>query len=192
MRIPTFILMKRLFVAIHITPSKEFLALLENLRAGLRFASITWVKPDNIHVTLKFFGETEERMIPEINRVMSLAASLHRPFGFSLKDIGIFGSTYQPKVIWVGMENAEALSALALNVLEAAEQIGWERDRQNFVPHLTLGRVKNVPDKRLFQHVIDEHRGNMVQEVLVKEFHLYESILRKEGPVYNILETYKL
>jgi 2'-5' RNA ligase len=72
------------------------------------------------------------------------------------------------------------------------EQIGWERDRQNFVPHLTIARIKHVPDKKLFQQFIDENRNAFIQEVSVAEFHLYESILLREGPVYKVLETYEL
>ena len=69
------------------------------------------------------------------------------------------------------------------------EAIGWEHDRQNFVPHLTIGRIKDVPDKHLFQSIIDMHKKTWMQEIQVREFHLYESTLTREGPVYKVLET---
>ena len=157
------------------------------MKSSLNFADIKWVKPEIIHVTLKFFGETEEQKIPGISNVLREVAGRHERFNTELVNVGIFGSSYDPRVIWFGMQKAEPLKALAEDVLKSVEQIGWERDRQNFVPHLTIARIKYVPDKRLFQKVIDENKNAFIQEVSVAEFHLYESILFKEGPVYRIL-----
>jgi RNA 2',3'-cyclic 3'-phosphodiesterase len=184
--------MKRLFVAVKINPSAEFLKTYNSLKTGLKFAQITWVKPESIHVTLKFFGETIEDRIPDISKVLREAAARHKPFVSELVNVGIFGSSYNPKVIWFGIEKAEPLKELGLDVLQAVEKIGWEHDRQNFVPHLTIGRIKFIPDKHLFQSVIDEHKKTRMQEIQVGEFHLYESILRSEGPIYKIVESYKL
>jgi 2'-5' RNA ligase len=184
--------MKRLFAAVHILPSAGFREYYDDLRRQLGFARITWVKPENIHLTLKFFGETEEGHIPEIGKVLQLAALLNSPFTIHSGNLGIFGSSYQPKVVWIGIEGNPELARLAVNVLEGAEQAGWERDRQNFVPHVTLGRIKDVVDRKLFQAVIDSKKGRPAEAYEVREFHLYESILRAEGPVYRILETYKL
>ena len=184
--------MKRLFTAVKITPSKEFLDTYASLKAGLRFARIKWVHPGNIHITLKFFGETAEQRIPEINRVLKEVAGRHGPFTFSIANTGIFGSSYNPRVIWFGIEEPEALKELAEDVLEGVVPIGWERDRQNFVPHLTVGRVKEVVDKRLFQQVIDEYKKTFIQEVSVVDFRLYESILQREGPIYRVVESFAL
>jgi RNA 2',3'-cyclic 3'-phosphodiesterase len=184
--------MKRLFAAVKIHPSPEFLKIYNDLRSGLKFADIKWVKPEIIHVTLKFFGETEERKIAEISRVLKEVALHHKPFSCELENVGIFGSSYSPKVIWFGIGNSEPLKNLGREVIQSCEPIGWEPDRQNFVPHLTIARIKNVPDKNLFQSMIDRHKSAFIQEFSVAEFHLYESILQREGPVYRILETYGL
>jgi 2'-5' RNA ligase len=184
--------MKRLFVAVKIHPSPEFLKIYNNLKTNLKFADIKWVKPEIIHVTLKFFGETEEKKIPEISKVLKAVATRHLRFETELVNVGIFGSSYDPRVIWFGMQKAEPLKALAEDVLSSVEKIGWERDRQNFVPHLTIARIKHVPDKRLFQTFIDEHKNAFIQQVSVADFHLYESILQREGPVYRILESFAL
>ncbi len=184
--------MKRLFAAVKVHPSPEFMKTYNSLRSGLKFCRITWVKPESIHITLKFFGETEEKRIPEISRVLKEVASSHKPFTSELVNVGIFGSSYAPKVIWFGIENAEPLKKLGSDVLQSVETIGWEHDRQNFVPHLTIGRIKEIPDKQLFQKIIDGHKKTRMQEIDIREFHLYESILLKDGPVYKVLESYKL
>jgi 2'-5' RNA ligase len=184
--------MKRLFAAVKIHPSPEFLALYNNIKSNLRFAEIKWVNPEIIHVTLKFFGETDERKIPEISGALREVAGRHERFNTELVNVGIFGSAYDPRVIWVGMQKAEPLKGLAEDVLNSVARIGWERDRQNFVPHLTIARIKYVPDKKLFQKVIDENKNAFIQEVSVAEFHLYESLLFKDGPVYKVMESYQL
>jgi 2'-5' RNA ligase len=183
--------MKRLFVAIKIHPSREFLETYNSLKTGLKFAKITWVRPESIHITLKFFGETEERRIPDISKVLHEVAGRHKPFISELVNVGIFGSSYDPKVIWFGIEKSEPLKELGIDVLQSVEKIGWEKDRQNFVPHLTVGRIKFIPDKHLFQSVIDDHKKTRMQEFRVSEFHLYESILLKEGPVYKVIESFE-
>lgn len=184
--------MKRLFAAVHVAPSKEFRDLFTSLQRGLRFADIKWVSPENIHITLKFFGETFEDRIPDISRVLKQVSSRHEAFSFTIAETGIFGSSYNPRVVWFGIKNAGPLVALAQDVLTEVESIGWERDRQNFVPHITLGRVKDAKDKRLFQKMIDEHNKAFIQEAGVTGFRLYESILQREGPIYKVLEVYPL
>jgi len=184
--------MKRLFAAVHVAPFREFRDQFSSLQQGLRFADIKWVNPENIHITLKFFGETAEDRIPDIHCILKQVSSRHRPFGFTIEDTGIFGSSYNPRVVWFGIQGAQALTALAQDVLKEVESIGWERDRQNFVPHITIGRVKDVKDKRLFQDVIDDHKKAFIQEVSVTEFRLYESILQPQGPIYKVLENFEL
>lgn len=184
--------MKRLFAAVKIHPSPEFLKTYNSLKTGLKFCRITWVKPESIHITLKFFGETEEKKIPEISRVLKEVAMRHQPFSCELVNAGIFGSSYSPKVIWFGIENADPLKKLGMDVIQSCDAIGWEPDRQNFVPHLTIGRIKDVPDKHLFQRMIDAHKTDWLQEFSVAGFNLYESILLREGPVYKAIESYKL
>ena len=184
--------MKRLFVAVKIHPSAEFLKTYNSLKMGLKFSRITWVNPENIHITLKFFGETEEKWIPDISRVLKDVAARHNSFTCELVNVGIFGSSYSPKVIWFGIDRSEPLKKLGIDILQSVEAIGWEPDRQNFVPHLTIGRVKEVPDKHLFQRIIAEHKKTWMQEVSVQEFYLYESILNLQGPVYKVIESYKL
>jgi RNA 2',3'-cyclic 3'-phosphodiesterase len=184
--------MKRLFAAVKIHPSSDFLITYRSLVAGLRFAQITWVKPESVHVTLKFFGETMENRIPEISRVLKEVALKHQPFVSEIVDVGIFGSSYNPKVLWFGIEKAEPFKELGADVLKSVEAIGWEHERQNFVPHITIGRIKNIEDKHLFQSVIDLHKKTWMQQVQVNEFHLFESNLTRQGPIYRVLETFKL
>jgi RNA 2',3'-cyclic 3'-phosphodiesterase len=184
--------MKRLFAAIKINPDKAFLDQLLKLNSQLRHEKIKWVEEHNIHVTLKFFGETEEERIPEITRVMEGVAADTNVFSFSLQKLGVFGSSYDPRVIWAGIEPYADLASIMKILRDKLNVIGYKPDRQNVVPHLTLGRINFLKDKKLFQQIIDQNKGISSQEIKVDRFILFESILKKEGPVYLALKTFRL
>ena len=184
--------MKRLFIAIKINPDKEFLNQTHLLEASLQHERIKWVEDNNIHVTLKFFGETEEKKIPGIIAVLRNVASASPAFAFSLRTLGIFGSSYDPKVIWIGIEPYQELVTLMQKLQQEMKPLGFEPDRQNLVPHLTLGRIKSLKDKSLFQRTIDHYKAISSTMESAESFILFESILKKEGPTYVTIETFHM
>lgn len=184
--------MKRLFAAIKIHPTDAFTARYWSLKTQLKDEKIRWVAPDNFHVTLWFLGETPEHHIPAISVALRQATEGISAFQISLNEIGIFGSSYNPKVIWIGVDAPPALPELFDNILLKLAEIGIEKDRQNFVAHLSIGRITIIEDKKRFQQIIDRSRSGHIQKEEVNNFHLFESILKPTGPEYNILESYPL
>ncbi|NVN94804.1 MAG: RNA 2',3'-cyclic phosphodiesterase [Bacteroidetes bacterium] len=184
--------MKRIFLAIKITPSKKLNDLFQSLHSELISEKIKWVDSNNLHLTLKFFGETEEIKIDEISFFIRNIISSTASFSFDISNLGIFGSNYQPKIVWLGINNSKALINLANTLLNNLKTIGFERDRQNFVPHLTLGRINYLTDKELFNKIIKNNNISNIQTVTVTEIFLFESILRKEGPMYKLIRSFKL
>ena len=184
--------MRRLFAAIKVNPSEEFLSRYFALKRNLAKEKIKWVEPENIHITLKFFGETPDHHIPGISIALQEASRKNNPFGFSIINTGIFGSSYHPKVIWFGIEPTNKIIQLSSCIFSALERIGIEKDRQNFVPHLTIGRIKTLEDKAFFQKVMVQYRDGFIQKEEVSEFHLIESQLSPKGPRYAVIESYPL
>ena len=184
--------MKRLFAAIKVKPNNEFLEIFHGLKQDLKHEKIKWVEPHNLHLTLKFFGETEEDKIPEIVAALKSSVNNQNQFSFEISTLGIFGSRYNPKVIWAGLTNTDSLIKLEASVSSGLESIGYIPDRQNFVPHLSLGRIKALKDKDLFQNIIDDYKGEYFQHVFVEEIYLLESTLIKTGPIYTIIEKFNL
>ena len=182
--------MKRLFAAIKINPDKEFLEQVRKLKLNLQHEKIKWVEDHNIHITLKFFGDTEERLIPGISEVFRKIAMETPSFSFFLKNLGVFGSKYDPRVVWVGIEPYQELVGLMKHIQYELKPLGFEPDRQNTVPHLTLGRIKMLRDKQGFQKVVERFRGIESKEIVCDSFILYESILKKEGPEYKALGVF--
>jgi 2'-5' RNA ligase len=173
--------MKRLFAAIKVEPTDAFIEMYNNLKQILGFHIIKWVDPNNIHITLKFFGETPVEEIPVITAALQEALE-----GVT----GVFGSYYNPRVIWVGINTNDMLNKLSNNVIASLEKSGYLNDRQNFVPHLTLGRIKEIKDKNHFQDVVAHFSNYAYQTQMVHGFYLYDSILRKEGPEYTVVEEF--
>jgi 2'-5' RNA ligase len=182
--------MKRLFAAIKVHPSEAFLSRYYSLKKNLRNEKIKWVDPENIHITLKFFGETPEHHLPALDIALKQAAHETSHFNYEIQNTGIFGSSYHPRVIWFGIHPHDEIARLSDRIFGELEKIGIERDRQNFVPHLTLARIKGIEDKQFFQKVIDTHRDGFIQKEEVNKFHLFESHLSPAGPRYSIIDSY--
>ncbi len=184
--------MKRLFAALKIYPDAYFLSSYRKLKSALHHEHIKWVEEHNIHVTLKFFGETDERKIPAICSSLRERGLMTSEIDLQLSGLGIFGSAYAPKVIWVGIEPFDQLSTLMKNIHGDLATIGFEADRQNLVPHLTLGRIKFLKDKVLFDHILSQLKTIASAPLRIGEIILYESILHHEGPEYIILDRFPL
>jgi len=184
--------MKRLFVAVKIHPDSEFEGIYGELKKKLILDKIKWVESQNLHLTLKFLGKTPEEDFNRIHSVLQEVADRHFHFELSLQTAGIFGSRYDPRVIWLGTNQTQELTTLGEDVLNSLDMAGFTRDRQNFVPHLTLGRIKYLTNKKYFQEIISQYHETFFQKQIVEQFYLYESILNPAGPVYHVLKSYDL
>ena len=182
--------MKRLFVAYKIIPDQGFLSGFRKLKSSMRMHQIKWVEENNIHITLKFLGETDEQKIPLIEDILRRRASQQSGFTIRLSGVGVFGSRHDPRVIWTGIEPYEALSGLMREMREDFIPAGYPADRQNIVPHLTLGRIRQLNDRILFQQSLDQCRHLVSEPIKLEKIILFESILRKEGPLYKALKEY--
>ncbi len=183
---------QRLFVAIHIDAGDSLVRLLSSLAHQLRHERINWVKPQNMHLTLKFIGSTPSDKIPEIIQFLQNISLKHSGFELEFDRTGLFGSQYNPKVIWLGSSKApDLLISLAKDMINGFDQIGYPADRQNFVPHLTLARIKQLADKHYFQRIIRQIPQQVYIRQAIHSFRLYESILQKNGPVYKLIQEFQ-
>ena len=185
-------MMKRLFIAIRVVPDQSFTTIYRELIEKLSYENLRFVEPEKLHLTLRFLGDTEEKKIPDIDRLMKKSAEVNKAFTLNINNAGVFGSSYNPRVIWFGIDHNEDLIQLHARIETDLTKVGFFSDRQNFVPHLTLSRVKQLKDLKLFQKIIGEFREKEIMKQEVLEFSLIESILMKEGPIYNTLNSYNL
>jgi 2'-5' RNA ligase len=187
--------MKRTFLAIPIPVGAEYPALVERLQHNLEHErrNINWCKTNQIHLTLKFIGDTPDQDIPKIIDACQQVAKRHQPFAMDFNRTGIFGSNHSPRVLWLGMKDEpKALYDLEEDILTAFDQIGYLRDRQNFVPHLTVCRIKTLVDKPFFQQVYQGIEQKTYLQANVNEIVYFQSFLQPTGAFYKTLKRIPL
>lgn len=104
--------------------------------------AVRWVRPEGIHLTLQFYGETEIQVVEQLKTLLAQAAQTCGPLTFTLKELGAFPTLMRPRVLWVGLVGAVAeLKQLQCQVEIVSRAAGFEPEKRAFAPHLTLGRV---------------------------------------------------
>ncbi len=184
--------MKRLFLAIKVIPDHNLLKIYHAMQQSFRYDKIRWVDPINFHLTLKFFGNTSEEKIPIISEVVQNVLKPYDPLNLVLENCGVFGSRYKPRVIWLGIANNNQLKNLGIELLNDLHDAGFIKDRQNFVPHITVGRITKIIDKRLFNEEMSKIKDVFIQNNIVDKIILFESSLSPKGAQYNIIESFHL
>lgn len=181
--------MKRLFIATPvITLSAEIQKISADLRFRLRHDDIVWVKEDVRHLTLRFLGATPPQRVPDIKAALTEVASQNDPITLTVNKIGVFGSHYHPEVIWLGFEHFEPFKKFFEDLEPKLQTMGVEPNHGNFVPHITLARIKNLHDKKKFWEAIETAQQTPFSQSLeINVLNLYQSFLQKEGPEYKII-----
>ncbi|MGH9734424.1 MAG: RNA 2',3'-cyclic phosphodiesterase [Candidatus Acidiferrales bacterium] len=179
----------RLFVAIELREEvrkaiRESIARLEPLAGGAR-----WVRPEGMHVTLKFIGHVAEDQLDPIREALTHVSS-PGPIQLRFRGVGFFPNDRRPRVIWCGIEGSPNLAPLAKAIESALEPLGIGRESREFVPHLTLARF-NAPAKMPeLARTAAEMQNLEFGAATEKEFHLFQSILRPSGAEYRRLASY--
>ncbi|MBI4772334.1 MAG: RNA 2',3'-cyclic phosphodiesterase [Chloroflexi bacterium] len=187
----------RLFIAIDLTP-----AVRDGLRREIdrlaRLApprALRWTRPEGIHLTLKFLGDTPAGRVDEIAAVLAGAAD-QGPFTFSVGGLGYFPDARQPRVLWVGLsEPTGALAALQRRVEQGAARLGYPAEGRAFNPHLTVARVARQASPEEKRRLVEALAGQSVPalgEVHAGEMALFRSQLLPGGAVYTRLRAVPL
>lgn len=174
----------RTFIAIRL-PAPVIAALGETSQTLARRVSrdaVRWVRPEQIHLTLRFLGDTPTAQLPQIAAAMDAAAAGASPMALRLGGVGCFPNTRRPRVIWVGLSgDVEQLLALKTALDGQLALLGRPPEDKPFRAHLTLGRVK---DDRAVAGI--EWAADVPQlEVSITAIDLIESQLRPAGPIYT-------
>jgi 2'-5' RNA ligase len=176
----------RTFIAIRVTatgPLKKMLRQFDMLGRAVRP-----VTADNLHVTLKFLGETAPAVVPEVVAVIENACANQTAFETKLVGLGVFPHAGRPAVIWVGLDDASPLEQIAAVLENELEPLGFARERRLFHPHLTLARVKSRPPDDLHRRLIDDEKTEF-GTATIDAVTLYQSELRPEGARYLSLSS---
>ncbi len=149
-------------------------------------ADVRWVKPDNIHLTLKFFGNIEEKNTEKIIEIMEGICNQYAPFTIEIKGMGTFPNIKSPRVLWVGIEGNDTLKTLQEEIENKMESIGFEREDRAFTAHLTLGRFRTSIEKEGLLKAVKLHeKDTFVGSINVQSLSLIRSDLHPEGARYT-------
>jgi 2'-5' RNA ligase len=153
---------------------------------------VSWVKPANIHVTLKFLGEVPEDKINDVFLATEKALEGTKKFTLSLKGMGAFPDFRRPRVIWIGAESGEKeLTFLAGRVEEEIEKIGFPKENRKFSAHFTIGRVKSPKNIESLMELVKSSDFS-TDEIEVNEVVVMKSQLHPAGAIYTPLKKISL
>ncbi len=186
--------MIRAFVALELSAGLKdgILSLIDELRgAGVR---ASWSRAATLHLTLKFLGDVEEALLPDLVAALEAAAAEVPPFAFDTTSMGAFPSPARPRVVWVGVEPSPGLCDLQEAVERELTPLGFPREKRSFHPHITLGRIRDTGALPRDAHLpaliakLPVPRGRTVAD----EFALIQSTLSPHGARHETLEVIRL
>jgi RNA 2',3'-cyclic 3'-phosphodiesterase len=162
---------------------------------------VRWVRPESLHVTLKFIGERPEESVEQVKAALSRIAS--NPFLLSFRGFGFFPTAKSPRVFWIGIEAEPELRRLAATIDDAAAALGIAKEDHSFSPHLTLARIGSAaPSRQKGDRVnrrfakLQDKLGNLsfpdFGTMTARQFFLYESQTLREGARYTKTAVYPL
>ncbi|MBV8055320.1 MAG: RNA 2',3'-cyclic phosphodiesterase [Deltaproteobacteria bacterium] len=182
----------RAFVALRLSAEvecaiAEFAAPMRALRSGVR-----WVRPANLHLTLRFLGDTvDNNLLLLLGQALNQISGQTSPFMLHARGTGAFPNLDRPRIIWIGLVS-EQLSQLAQHVEGAAVQVGFTPEGRPYTPHLTIGRVRDLHGWPRIRQMLRQSPNPDFGSVLISEMILYRSILGGEAAQYQPLTRYPL
>jgi 2'-5' RNA ligase len=171
----------RLFVAVPVPD--EIRKRVAQLGTTIAYDGVNVVRPENMHLTLKFIGEVEDSKANEIKKSLDMVKL--KPFEVIVRGVGVFPNEDYVRVVWTGVESNGELEKLATVV---GQSVRYGGDNEKFSAHLTIARVKKKID---FQEFLGTNKQTEFGKFTVKKFELIQSMLGPSGPKYITLASFE-
>ena len=153
---------------------------------------VRWIRSVNLHLTVRFLGPSPQSMVPEIISGLGTRCADIGPIRLRIEKTGVFPQPARPRVLWLGVTGElPKLQRVEAEIHEAVQPLGYPREEREFVPHITLGRVRYVkkvtPDVTMYL-------GAQYEPVdcILKVLHLYASGVGEKGIFYTPLASFPL
>jgi 2'-5' RNA ligase len=183
----------RAFIAFELPAA--VISLLDNLQQGLKSLRLNarWVRPQNIHLTLKFLGNIDPGDIGIIGGAMADAVGDCAPLTLSVGGLGFFPGIKRPRVVWVGLGGEiTALQNLQRNLDDRLAGVGFAKEKKSFTGHLTLGRFKGASNRETIRQIMSDYSDVAGADFTANRIILFKSDLQPSGAVYTRLKQAEL
>ncbi|GAB4417032.1 MAG: RNA 2',3'-cyclic phosphodiesterase [Thermodesulfovibrionales bacterium] len=182
----------RCFIAINLhEPLKKEI---DESTAGLKKDDwdVRWVPVQNLHITLKFLGNTPEDLLQKIEEKLSRASAYCKPFDVKLCSVGVFPDEKRPRVIWIDLLDSDELVRLQEGIENSMVDLGFEKEGRPFSPHLTIGRIRSLKGRDSLLRAIRTLKDREFGNIRVDRVSLMRSELKPTGAQYTIMAEFKL
>jgi len=177
----------RLFIGIKLSEQvrEKLCEICRDLKEGA--SQMKWVKEDNVHITLKFLGETEKR-----DQIIDILEKKISSSGFTLNFTGLgkFGRGEELRVLWAGIDHSDGLNSLFNEIESLLDPLGFPKEQRRFSPHITLGRNKYGKVQQDLITEIEKLSDYHFGEQDITSFQLLSSTLTLSGPIYKTISNF--
>jgi 2'-5' RNA ligase len=184
----------RTFIALPLEkPIRDRLVTLQE-RLAASGNDVKWVEHDNLHVTLLFLGEVDERDVAGVCRAVVAVCQVHQGFPVAVERVGSFPNVRRPRTLWVGVGNGtQEICALHDALEPPLLDLGcYRREERQYTPHVTLGRVRGDRAGAALVPALQKQAAWQAGSMHAGEIHVLSSELTSDGPVYTVLSRAKL
>jgi len=161
-------------------------------KTNAKKSDVKWVRPDRIHLTVKFLGEVEDVDIISVCNVVKDVAGRHKRFDLDIESLGYFGGR-SARVLWVGTgSGSDNLVRLQHDLDEQLESAGWPKDARAFTGHLTVCRIRSTKAGFELAGLSEDYKDFRAGVIPADSVLVYQSRLMPGGPEYTVMGNYKL
>jgi RNA 2',3'-cyclic 3'-phosphodiesterase len=182
----------RTFIAADFPPGiiEKFEKIIQYFKTKTPNQDLKWVAPENLHITIKFIGDTSSKKLVQVKSVLTNALSKQPAFNIAIEGLGMFPNAKQPRVIWLGIADGQALIKIHQIIDQALEKVEIDQDLRRFNPHLTIARIQRTtsPDRaKKIGDTLSQLKVDSLGNIRIDAVHLYQSELTPTGPIYTRL-----
>lgn len=185
--------LKRTFIAVKANPDQNFIRDFIIIKQKLDQEKIRWVKTENLHITLRFLGDTAASDIDKISEILDQITNTIMSFQLNIKGAGVFPGINNPRILWMGLDNIDLLAEIKNKIDSKLKLFSFKEDKNKFNPHLTLGRIKIISGtgKTILTNIISNYKNHVFQKLEIHELIFYESIQGSDGPLYKAMSIHR-
>lgn len=175
----------RSFIAIELPDTVRAALVLLQQELKACGADVRWVRPEGVHLTLKFLGDIEESAVEGIVERLKGTCRKFQSFNCGVEGVSVFPGVRAPRVLWAGIADHDILTSIQQEIEAAMSFLGFEREDRKFTPHLTLGRFRSSKGKMVLMERLETYKEFHLGIIDVNHISLMRSDLGPAGAKYT-------